>query len=280
MHLNTLVRMGFALTLMAPLPANASSSDWIETEGGRVRLVSSGQADADGLLRAALQIVLAPGWKTYWRDPGDAGIAPRLDVAASTNVAEAQIAFPAPERLGDAYSQWAGYAASVNLPVRFWIADPERFAFVEADLLMGICATVCIPVSATILLDPDSAPGAPDDVALVDEAFAALPAPAHAGFGIVAMHLEDSVLHVEAAVPEGAHGPSLFLAGNGDWSFAAPQTLGTRSGRARFAVPVLRAPREKRAATAEPLQYTLVSGHTAVSGSLAPPMPGRQRKGR
>ena len=41
-----------------------------------------------------LDIDLKPGWKTYWRDPGDAGVPPQLDVSASTNVAGAELRFP------------------------------------------------------------------------------------------------------------------------------------------------------------------------------------------
>jgi hypothetical protein len=33
----------------------------------------------NGLHMAALQLDMAPGWKTYWRQPGDSGIPPRFD---------------------------------------------------------------------------------------------------------------------------------------------------------------------------------------------------------
>ncbi|MDO5529308.1 MAG: hypothetical protein Q4F71_07880, partial [Paracoccus sp. (in: a-proteobacteria)] len=38
-----------------------------------------GWVDADGRRITALELVLAPGWKTYWRSPGDAGIPPSFD---------------------------------------------------------------------------------------------------------------------------------------------------------------------------------------------------------
>ncbi len=63
----------------ARLPARrriASSSDWFETEGARIRLVTTGKPAADGKLKGMLDIELKPGWKTYWRDPGDAGVPP------------------------------------------------------------------------------------------------------------------------------------------------------------------------------------------------------------
>src|SRR5262245_43732610 len=79
-------------------PALASSSDWHEADGGRVRLLTSGRPDEHGVLRGALEIDLKPGWKTYWLDPGDAGVPPSLDVSGSRNVSTAELQFPAPHR--------------------------------------------------------------------------------------------------------------------------------------------------------------------------------------
>ena len=88
---------GLLCSLALPSPASASSSDWFETEGGRVRLVTTGQPDGDGNLTGILDIELKPGWKTYWRDPGDAGVPPTIDVAASPGVTGAEFSFPAPD---------------------------------------------------------------------------------------------------------------------------------------------------------------------------------------
>ncbi|MEG4641374.1 protein-disulfide reductase DsbD domain-containing protein, partial [Paracoccus sp. APAP_BH8] len=45
-------------------------------------------ATAEGHRMTALHLRLEPGWKTYWRSPGDAGVPPRFDWAASRNLAE------------------------------------------------------------------------------------------------------------------------------------------------------------------------------------------------
>ncbi|MCX8508161.1 MAG: protein-disulfide reductase DsbD family protein, partial [Rhodobacteraceae bacterium] len=39
-----------------------------------------------GSQMAALRLTMAPGWKTYWRAPGDAGIPPRFDWTGSANL--------------------------------------------------------------------------------------------------------------------------------------------------------------------------------------------------
>ena len=45
--------------------------------------------------RAGIELTLQPGWKTYWRYPGDSGIPPRFDFSGSTNVQSATVAWPA-----------------------------------------------------------------------------------------------------------------------------------------------------------------------------------------
>ena len=46
---------------------------------------------------AAVEIRLAPGWHTYWRVPGEAGIPPRFDWSGSQNLAAVAYEWPRPE---------------------------------------------------------------------------------------------------------------------------------------------------------------------------------------
>ena len=75
-----------ALVILLPAPAGASSSDVFRTDGGSLRLVTTGLAGPDGIVRGALEIALEPGWKTYWREPGSSGVPPQIDVSRSLNV--------------------------------------------------------------------------------------------------------------------------------------------------------------------------------------------------
>jgi DsbC/DsbD-like thiol-disulfide interchange protein len=112
----------------------------------RVRLVSGG---ADGaMLLAGVAIDLSPGWKTYWRVPGDSGFAPRFDFSASRNLAAASVLFPAPERMPDGFGAILGYSRSVVLPVRVRPADPGRPVELALALDYGVCEQVCVPLRA------------------------------------------------------------------------------------------------------------------------------------
>src|SRR5690349_10273315 len=80
----------FALGLAASSissPAAALSSAWVAGHKVKARLVAGRTTPADGSkLMAFVEIALEPGWKTYWRSPGDAGLPPSLDWAKSGNV--------------------------------------------------------------------------------------------------------------------------------------------------------------------------------------------------
>src|SRR5690606_15347814 len=148
--MKTLPACAAFLTLLAAPAAHAASSDWFETEGARIRLVTTGKPDAEGKLRGVLDIELRPGWKTYWRDPGDSGVPPTLDISANPNIASAVFDFPAPQRHDEGDFKWAGYDYSLALPVTFTLKDPAGSATIDADVFLGVCETICIPVQAQL----------------------------------------------------------------------------------------------------------------------------------
>src|SRR5262245_46046481 len=66
----------------------ADASPWDQDLRSAARLVAASATGESGnrVLRAGVEIKLQPGWKTYWRYPGDAGVPPVFDFAASDNV--------------------------------------------------------------------------------------------------------------------------------------------------------------------------------------------------
>ena len=60
---------------MTPAAADPAASEWFVTEQGSVRLIAAApQTGAADTRRLGLEFRLAPGWKIYWRAPGDAGL--------------------------------------------------------------------------------------------------------------------------------------------------------------------------------------------------------------
>ncbi|WP_276330973.1 protein-disulfide reductase DsbD domain-containing protein, partial [Brucella melitensis] len=88
---------------------------------GRVRVgLEGGEPAITGKQegRGALQIELRPGWKTYWRKPGDAGVPPQISIEGA---AKAQMACPAPVRFAGDEEGGIGYNKRVALPGTFHI---------------------------------------------------------------------------------------------------------------------------------------------------------------
>lgn len=254
--------------LGAVLPAGAamaSSSEWFEANGGRIRLVSSGLPDASGQLRGVLDIQLDPGWKTYWRDPGDAGVPPSIDIKQSLNIRSAALDFPAPQRHNDGNFIWAGYDYSVALPVTYTVDVIGKPAIVDAAIFLGLCESICVPLQTTIALDPGSDPDNPEDAAVVAQAFASLPGPEQPGFRAAAVSKPgEKTVVVEANFPGDPASAEFFIAGGDGATFTTP-VRSQRDGKTFFTTDVS-LPASPGAAPS--YYYTLVTDSGAVSGLL------------
>src|ERR1700750_1950381 len=89
--------LGLAATLFASsLAAEAraeDSSPWQRDGHSAVRLLAGSRSGA--VLLGGIAFQLQPGWKTYWRNPGDSGVPPRFDFFQSDNVAAVTVLWPA-----------------------------------------------------------------------------------------------------------------------------------------------------------------------------------------
>lgn len=255
---------GLLATAGSSVAAQAASSEWFEAQGARIRIVTSDKADASGRLRGALDIELEPGWKTYWRDPGDAGVPPSVDVSKSTNLRGAELDFPVPERHDDGDYIWAGYSKPVLLPIVFTLADPSDGASIKADVFLGVCQEICVPVQTVFSIDTAEPSTDGDDEAAVASAFAGLAPAASAGFAILPPTIEGDRAIFEAVLPKNAKPADFFLAAAEGYAFATPM-LEEKDGRWFFTVKAMR-PQTPPGEGA--LHYTLVTDQGAVSGTL------------
>jgi DsbC/DsbD-like thiol-disulfide interchange protein len=124
-----------------------------------------GWRQADGTHMAALRIDLAPGWKTYWRAPGESGLAPRFDWTGSTNLAAVAPIWPRPGLFVSAGLTTIGYSDTLTLPLAVTPGDPAAPIAVSGHLSLGICHDVCVPVDVTVSGVLPAA-GAPPDPAI------------------------------------------------------------------------------------------------------------------
>jgi DsbC/DsbD-like thiol-disulfide interchange protein len=221
-----------ALGAALPEPALSASTDWVETEGGRIRLSALAPSE-DGGIRAVLDVELLPGWKTYWRDPGEAGVPPSLVIDRSDNISSAQIHFPVPERITDTYSTWAGYDYPVLFPITFRQETPGKASTLEADIFLGICQDICIPfqTSFTLEIDPDT-PANAFEQRLVKRAFGSLPDRPDNVFRVTGQQISDdgNTLTLSVATPKADEKAELFVTGPPGWRLDTPRIV-SRDGK-------------------------------------------------
>ncbi len=176
-----------AVLLAGAGAARAAASDWDSFEYARLRLVAESTAVGSGAaLRLGLHFRLAPGWKIYWRSPGDAGIPPRLDWSRSRNLAALTISWPAPRRFSLFGLETAGYADEVVLPLEARLARPGEPLDLDIGVDYLVCEEICIPVNARLGLELPAGPAAPSPFAgLIKRYVAKVPGTAGAaGLGV------------------------------------------------------------------------------------------------
>ena len=203
--------------------AHAASSPWHETLGGKLRLIAGG---TEGKYRkAGLEIVLDAGWKTYWKVPGDAGIPPQIDASGSNNLKEMQIKWPVPSRFTVGGSQMLGYKDAIVFPLLVEPENPDRPVELAISANVGLCADLCVPLSAdlSLTLPPGGSKDSLSEL-LIDRDLALAPADPNETFRIASFDQEDQSsgrgvgrLVIATRIPDGYGEKDLFVEGPEDW---------------------------------------------------------------
>jgi len=154
------------LAIVGPAAGQSPPGDVVRAE-----LLGGWRTEA-GTQMAGLRLVLAPGWKTYWRAPGDAGIPPLADWTGSENLAAARFHWPRPEVFELSGLRTLGYADEVILPLELEPATPGAPIRLEGEIELGVCEDICVPVTLR-LSAPMPMPGSSDPA--IHAALAAVP---------------------------------------------------------------------------------------------------------
>ncbi|MBO0755912.1 MAG: hypothetical protein J2P54_08630, partial [Bradyrhizobiaceae bacterium] len=121
------------------------ASSWDGDARSAVRLIDGGSRPSDSDVHAGVEIKLSPGWKTYWRYPGDSGVPPRFDFAQSLNVKSVNVSWPAPDHFVDEGGQSIGYKDHVIFPLRITPEDPAKPVTLRIALDYAVCERLCVP---------------------------------------------------------------------------------------------------------------------------------------
>ncbi len=224
--------------LLAWAPALARESVPVVSPRATASLVSEVASAAPGQpFRLALHLRLAPGWHTYWTNPGDAGAAPELTLELPEGWSAGSLTFPAPRRIrfgplvNFGFEGEAVLLLAVTPPADLRPGETARIAG-EATWL--VCERICIPEEGRFELAlPVEAQARPSASArplfLAAEAALPRPSPFAAEAGFRGRHGR-LALAGEALAP-GAVRDAFFFPTAGGWlDNAAPQPLALRAG--------------------------------------------------
>ena len=171
-----LVMLGSAAPLHAASQSNMATGAWVgDPAYGEVRLVSAVSAMGNlQELPLGLEFRLAPGWKIYWRTPGEAGLPPTIDLQMANGAPlQSQIEWPVPKRFNAFGFDNFGYADAVILPVAVRGYDRGAALQIRGQIEALVCSDICVPLAGALRLDLADGPAEPSSMAMVIAQFAA-----------------------------------------------------------------------------------------------------------
>ncbi len=250
--------------------AKAEFGQWVVLDKARARLIAAG-IGKDGRLEAGIEIMLDPGWKTYWRTPGAAGLPPVIDFGASGNLGAVEVRFPVPERDEDEYGVSNVYHDGVMLPVEAEVPDPAAPIDLRLALDFGVCEEVCIPEH--IEAEVNVQPGVVDRLASATLAGARAQLPGPPVPGVLSVDAvqrsggDETKPDFELTVSAPADA-ELFVEGPADWYSGAPERVADDGDKGVYRVTFDRLG-AKTPIKGASLRVTIVADGKAVEQSVA-----------
>lgn len=140
------------LLCFIPFAAYAQdASEWASESHSAVRLLAGSRNGA--VLLGGIGFKLDPGWKTYWRTPGDSGVSPRFDFSKSSNVEAVTVLWPAPKKFDDGNGGFSlGYHDQLVVPLRIVTKNADQPVILRAHIDYAVCEKICVPVTADLEL--------------------------------------------------------------------------------------------------------------------------------
>jgi len=275
-----------AMLAFSAAPARAAAdgrpgaSPWQQTEQTALRLIAATQTTGDArILKLGLHFKLKPGWKVYWRSPGDAGFPPMPDWSPSQNLKTAVVHWPAPSRFEVLGLQSLGYTDEVVLPLTVELMDPAKPLRMAGEVNYLTCQKICIPYTAKLALTLPQGPVQPSPFAHLIGRFQANVPGDGSRHGLAIERAESwtqgkttfLLVTATAAVPFQA--PDLYAEGPPELAFSKPTVDFSNAGRtARLQIEVygldaLEGPKSETLA-GQPLTLTLTDGKRAAERRL------------
>ncbi|WP_444878139.1 protein-disulfide reductase DsbD family protein [Citrobacter koseri] len=213
----TVFRQTLCCLLLLWLPVSwAAESGWLrspDNDHASVRLRAD--TSPEGETRLLLDVKLEDGWKTYWRSPGEGGVAPAI--AWKENMPAVDWFWPTPSRFDVAGMTTQGYHHRVTFPMAVRGPSP---AMLSGVLTLSTCSNVYLLTDYPFTLKPS----AHDPAFAHDYAQAMGQIPLSRGLTqTLSVGARPGALVVEATRAGGWSSPALFLDAVDNADFGKPQ---------------------------------------------------------
>ena len=211
-----------------------AASSYTSDQGTQVEWISESSTLRPGQTHwLGLKITPAPGWHTYWRNPGAAGLSTRLDVQKDPAVILGGLRWPAPQAKVFEDLNIYGYESSVLLAMPAVLASHQSIEL-KAQASWMVCQTLCIPEQAELTLTLEPGEGAPSAYA---SEFAKTRAQWPAKDALAGRW--DASGRMQVSVPPGAQGGrwAFFPYANDIWPAEFYQVVRAFDGRVLFDAP-------------------------------------------
>lgn len=127
--------------------AHAADTGWLvspQNDHARIRF----QAEREQThIKGLLTVELKPGWKTYWRSPGEGGVAPKISWPDGVTDSWS---WPVPSRFDISGMTTQGYNDKVTIPITL---DGVRGDTLDGTLTLSTCSNVCLLTDYPLHLD-------------------------------------------------------------------------------------------------------------------------------
>jgi DsbC/DsbD-like thiol-disulfide interchange protein len=261
----------FALPVITPALADAAlQSAWSKATHSEIRLIAGGPvAGFHGKHLAGIAFRMNPGFKTYWRHPGDSGVPPVFHFEGSDNLKSAEVRFPAPVRFADGAGGFSfGYTGpELILPIGIMAIDPAKPVHLKLRIEYAVCEKLCVPASgrAELVLGDRTRAGAHSGLLLAEQR---VPALQKLGEGkamkVVALRKAEQPEHflVDVIAPPGTT-PELIIEGESPWFLETKRFTSQSDGSGTYLIAVIERSKASDCTGAD-LALTLVGDKNAI----------------
>ncbi len=149
----------FLTCLALLIPRHAAAQTPLPVLGGfaahhtRAKLILSADTAKPGdTIWAGVDLKMDPGWHTYWKNPGDAGEATKIEWTLPPGVSAGEVQWPMPEKLPPAEVTTYGYENEVALlvPLKLQQSLPAGTLNLAAKISWLECKESCLPADQNV----------------------------------------------------------------------------------------------------------------------------------